>query len=115
KSTATIRDVFAMEETLSRELERSLNPTNAHGSAVGPAPDPVDSLGPVRLANYTRPFAAPQSDPHQLFRDRYTYGTSGFYPYGCGYYGWWGCGYSGYYGFGGFNPYPTPTSIFYGD
>lgn len=117
KSTATVRDVLSMEETLARQLERSLNPTNAHGSAVGPKPDLVDSLGPVRLATFTRPFAPPKSDPHQIFRDRYTCTTPFFYPYcyGYGYYGYYGGGYYGYCGFHGFNPYTTPTSIFYGD
>jgi hypothetical protein len=104
---------------LSSAAEPTTKPTvpqKVHGSAVGPAPE-LELLGPVRIANYTRPFGTPKPDPHQYYRDRHTYSTPPCW-YGYGYYGYWGyygCGYyRGCYGFG-FNPYTTPTSIFYGD
>ena len=101
-----------------------LTATIAHGAE--PATQPTDApkpelelLGPVRMANYTRPFAAPKADPHQQYRDRHTYGTPGYY--GC--YGYWGYGYGcGYPRYGGWfarGPYiyvgGGATSTFYGD
>ena len=100
----------------------SVNAISARAYAAGPATRPaaltrqqaaeaLGLLGPVRLASYTVTFAPPKSDPHQVFRDRYTYGIPAYSPYlyyGCGY------PYFGFYGYG-CGPYITPTGIFYGD
>jgi TolB-like protein len=111
KSTATVRDVLDMEETLGRQLGSSLHRTPTVSATADPRPD-YPTLGPVRVAAYTQTFAAPKSDPHQQFRDRYTYGVPAYSPYLYGCYGW--CGYGGYWG-GCNGSWITPVSIFYGD
>ena len=85
----------------------------------------LELLGPVRLANYTKPFVEPKADPNAVYySNRHTYNTPpgyGFYGcyggYGYGWYGWYGCGYGrGYWG----GPYlyrggVEPSGMFYGD
>jgi TolB-like protein len=112
RSTATLRDVISMEDTLARQLKRALSGTMRRSQPVR-AKIALDTLGPVRIANYSVPFDPPNPEPHQNYRDRYIYGTQAFSPY-CGY----GCWFAPSCFVGRGFPYAagtTPTSIFYGD
>jgi hypothetical protein len=84
--------------------------------SIADAESALGLSGPVRLASYSHPFAAPTRDPHQADRDHYNYSTPAFYPYwGCGGFGY-GYGCYGGYGWRGFNySFGAPASIFYGD
>jgi hypothetical protein len=81
------------------------------------ATEAMGLLGPVKTSRYSVTYAPPRSDPFQVYRDRYNYGTPSYSPYLFGCYGWpcygWAGGY-GSYGCGG-GWMPGGASIFYGD
>ena len=111
-----------MFATFASAAEPATRPTQSRRIAamsMREAEDAMGLLGPVRVANYSRTFAPPKSDPHQQYRDRYMYGAQSYSPYlfyGCGfpYYGFYGNGCYGSYGCGP-GSWIAPASIFYGD
>ncbi|HEX3356551.1 MAG TPA: hypothetical protein VHS31_06170, partial [Tepidisphaeraceae bacterium] len=123
QSTATIRDVLEMQDTLSRQLQRALTratktahqtPTPRYSEEPDP-PATIPDSGPVRIANYSTTYLPIKSDPLQKYRDRNTYVGPPFYGYGY-YYGFgFGYGYFNNYSFPGYPYVINPANIFYGD
>lgn len=104
KATATANELIAMEDVLSAQLTRALNRKTQTQPPARQAAIELDTLGPVRLAHYTRPFLQSKNDSNLYYSTRYIYGTPAWSPYFC-YWGYgWGCGYAYPFGYGCFNP-----------
>jgi TolB-like protein len=97
KSTATENELVAMEDSISGQVERTLSRKGqAEVSAVPQEKVEIQTLGAVKMANYSRPFLKVSRDQNSYYTNRYIYGQPAWSPYlnywGCGFYG---CGYPG--------------------
>jgi TolB-like protein len=109
KSTATENELIAMEDSISGQVERALNRRQHDDVAAAPQVKvELQTLGAVRMANYSRPFLKSSGDRNSYYTNRYIYGQPAWSPYfdyfGCGFYG---CGYPGGFGCGNFS-FVTP-------
>jgi TolB-like protein len=109
KSTATENELIAMEDSIAGQLGRALNrkrQDEVPQAAV--AKVEIETLGAVRMVNYSRPFLQSSGDRNSYYTNRHTYGQPAWSPYfdytGCGYFGY---GYPGGFGCGNFS-FVTP-------